>query len=108
MIESRRLFLANSPLGPVIATPGHGAWNRTGNREFAATSVLIYAGAPNHPFNAGELVGTEKIRFSLKLNASGHTLAGTVLVEIRDAAVTVVFSGPGTIEATRIAVEPLS
>ncbi|MFZ1803925.1 MAG: hypothetical protein WAU05_08370, partial [Nitrospira sp.] len=26
LVESRRLYLPESPLGPLLATPGHGEW----------------------------------------------------------------------------------
>src|SRR5262245_47475932 len=34
VIEAHRLFLADSPLGPLLATPGHGTWAKTGTNEF--------------------------------------------------------------------------
>jgi hypothetical protein len=103
VVESRRLYLPVSPLGPLLATPGHGEWVRTANGEFAATTLLFYQGAPGAP----TADGTEKVRFQLILSPDGKRFAGNVLVEIRDSAGAVVFSGPGVIEGSRIAVEPL-
>jgi len=108
VIESRRLYLANSPLGPLLATPGHGAWEKTGAKEYAITIILIYEGAANHPTSPGEVLGQEKVRMKLTLSQDGTRLAGSLLVEIRDVNDNIVFVGPGTFEATRIKVEPLT
>lgn len=107
LIESRRLFLAQSPLGPLVATPGHGEWRRSKGGGFDATIVLLYQGAPEHPSSPGVVIGREKVRYKFQLVNGGQQLQGTILVEIQDAEGNVVFSGPGTIEATRIRPEPL-
>lgn len=108
VIESRRLYLANSPLGPLLATPGHGAWEKTGANEYAITIVLLYQGAANHPTSPGEVLGQEKVRMKLTISKDGSRLSGSILVEIRDVNDKIVFVGPGTLEATRIKVEPLT
>jgi hypothetical protein len=107
VVESRRLYVAQSPLGPLIATPGHGQWKRGKNGEYAATITLLYEGAPDHPSSPGVLVGSEKVRYQFQLVNGGANIQGTILVEVQDAAGNVVFVGPGTIDASRIAVEPL-
>src|SRR5688572_14839317 len=35
VIESRRPYIPFTPFGPVLETSGHGAWVRTGRRQFA-------------------------------------------------------------------------
>src|SRR5438105_2785108 len=35
VVESRRLYVPFSPLGPLMETTGHGAWVRTAESEFA-------------------------------------------------------------------------
>jgi hypothetical protein len=107
VVEAHRLFLADSPLGPLLATPGHGTWAKTGTNEFAATLMIIYEGAEKHPTAAGQVLATEKVRFKLHLRPNRNELSGTLVDEIRDTSGTVVFEGPGVYEATRIAVEPL-
>jgi hypothetical protein len=107
LVESRRLYLPQSPLGPLVATPGHGEWRRSKNGGFDATIVLLYQGAPDHPTSSGVVIGKEKVLYRFQLINGGEQLRGTILVEIQDAAGNVVFSGPGTIEATRIRAEPL-
>lgn len=105
-LEAHRLYLADSPLGELILTPGHGGWKRTGNNEFAVTLMLLYEGGPNNPTSRGVVLFEEKLRLKLRFNGQNH-LSGEVLDELRDTNGNVVFVGPGTFEATRIAVEPL-
>lgn len=107
VIEAHRLFLKDSPLGPLLATPGHGAWAKTGTNEFAATLLIIYEGAETHATASGEVLAIEKVRFKLRLGPEPNRLSGTLIDEIRDTSGNVIFVGPGTFEATRIAVEPL-
>jgi hypothetical protein len=107
VIEAHRQFLAESPLGPLLATPGHGSWVKTGTNEFAATLLIIYEGAEGHPTASGQVLATEKVRFKLRLGPERGELSGTLVDEIRDTSGALIFEGPGTFEATRIAVEPL-
>ncbi len=102
LVESRRLYLPQSPLGPVLATFGHGEWRRSKNDKFEATTVLLYQGASDHPTSPGVVIGREKVRYQFQLIHGGEQLQGTILVEIHDAVGNIVFSGPGTIEARRI------
>jgi hypothetical protein len=107
VIEGHRLFLSESPLGPLLATPGHGSWEKTGASEFAATLMIIYEGAETHPTASGQVLAIEKVRFNLRLGPDRDELSGTLVDEIRDTSGALIFEGPGTFEATRIAVEPL-
>ncbi|MHC9062813.1 hypothetical protein ACYX34_09010 [Nitrospira sp. CMX1] len=107
LVESRRLYLPESPLGPLLATTGHGEWRRSKNGGFEATIVLLYQGAPDHPTSPGIVIGKEKVRYQFQLIRGGEQLQGTILVEIQDAAGNIVFSGPSTIDATRIWSAPL-
>jgi hypothetical protein len=107
MVESRRLYVAQSPLGPLIATPGHGQWKRGKHGRYDATITLLYEGAPDHPTSPGVLVGSEKVRYQFQLVNGGANIQGTIVVEVKDVAGNVVFVGPGTIDAERIGVEAL-
>lgn len=107
VIETRRLFLADSPLGPLIGTPGHGSWIKTAANEFAVTLMILYEGAESHSTAAGEVVATEKVHFRLRLGPGPDRLSGTLLDEIRDSGGDLIFRGPGTFEAKRIQAEPL-
>ena len=107
VLETRRLFLANSPIGPLLGTPGHGSWVKTASNEYAVTLMIIYEGAETHPTASGEVVAIEKVRFKLKLGPGADRLTGTLLDEIRDTNGDLIFRGPGTFEASRIRAEPL-
>ncbi len=107
LVESRRLYLPESPLGPLLATPGHGEWRRSKNGGFDATIVVLYQGASEHPTSPGVVIGREKVRYKLQLVNGGQQLQGTILIDVQDAEGNVVSSDPGTIEATRIRPEPL-
>jgi hypothetical protein len=105
--ESRRLYVPLSPLGPLLATPGHGAWRKTGRNEYSATIQLLYQGTAEHPTAPGQVIGSETVRYRLLLVNGGRRLQGVIEVEVKDAAGNVVFLGPGTLEADRIRVEAL-
>ncbi|MBL8075512.1 MAG: hypothetical protein JNL29_14185 [Nitrospira sp.] len=106
-IESRRRYLPESPLGPVLATLGHGEWRRAKGGGFEAVIVLLYQGAPDHPTSPGMVLGREKVRYKFQFVNGSEQFRGTILVDVQDATGNVVFSGPGTIDATRIRLEPL-
>jgi hypothetical protein len=107
LVESRRLYLPESPLGPLLATPGHGEWRRSKTGGFDATIVVLYQGAPEHPTSPGIVIGREKVRYKLQLVNGAQQLQGTILIDVQDAEGNVVSSDSGTIEATRIRPEPL-
>jgi hypothetical protein len=104
--ETHRLFIPDSPLGPLLTTPGHGEWARTGANQFALTLMLIYEGGPNST-SAGQVVALEKIRFKLRLDPRTGHLTGNLVDELRDLNGNVLFTGTGTFDATRIPVEPI-
>ncbi len=107
LVESRRLYLSESPLGPLVATPGHGEWRRSKNGGFDATIMVLYQGASEHPTSPGIVIGREKVRYKLQLVNGAQQLQGTIVIEVQDAEGNVVSSDAGTIEATRIRPEPL-
>src|SRR5258708_38279330 len=45
VIESRRLLVPASPLGPLLETTGHGAWERIADREFDVHFVFLLQAA---------------------------------------------------------------
>lgn len=82
LVESRRLYLPQSPLGPLVAMPGHGEWRRSKNGGFDATIVLLYQGAPEHPTSPGVVIGREKVRYKFQFVNGGEQLHGTILARI--------------------------
>ncbi len=84
-----------------LATAGHGAWERTGNREFLFTfRQILYR--PDGTYDGGV-----KVRHNAKMNAAGTSWTGQLTVEIYNADDVVVFTGTGSGIATRIQAEPL-
>ena len=82
----------------LIGAP-HGAWIRTGDRQFIASFVAL-----RQTIN-GDPAGSFKLRVSLTLNESGTEWDGEFFIEffLRDG--TPIFAGHGTIHATRILAE---
>lgn len=102
VIESRSAFVPVTPLGPLLATAGHGEWVRTGWRDYDVKFVFLLQ---RPPASNGAFVGTDTIRMRLTLDMSGDTLTGTITSELRNANGAVVFTANGTYNATRIRVE---
>lgn len=94
--------LLNPPPGVAPgATPVHGAWKKTGN-SYLFTIRQIFYGAD------GSFQGGNKVRNSVSLSSKGNVMTGQYQFELTDASGNVVYSGTGTIQATRIHVEPLT
>jgi hypothetical protein len=89
------------PQGVQLLTGGHGSWIRTGDREFAVTTINFRGDT------TGAFTGYAKPRWSVKLNDTLDELTGTYKTDIFDAAGNVVRSLTGQIQMKRIAVEPL-
>ncbi len=106
VVESRRLYLPDSPFGPLLETPGHGEWVRTGSREFTIGFTFLLQGAPDNAAAAGALLGTDNIRIRIKLAASGETFNGEFRSEIRDLDDNLVFVAEGDVEGKRIRTQP--
>ena len=106
VVESRRLYLPDSPFGPLLETPGHGEWVRTGSREFTIGFTFLLQGAPDNLGAAGDLLGTDNIMMRIKLAASGETFNGEFRSEIRDLDDNLVFVAEGDVDASRIRTQP--
>ena len=95
--------LLNAPQGvPPVATAGHGAWNRTANREYLFTFRQIFYNSD------GSYAGGAKIRNSSEVNKDGNEMTGQLIVDYYNENDEVVFTGSGNFTATRIVVEPLT
>jgi hypothetical protein len=105
VVESRRLYVPNSPFGPLLETPGHGAWTRIAGRELEIQFLFLLQGAPNNPTTAGAALGTDNIRMRVRLSPSGDVLEGTFVSRIKDLSGAVVFTASGTYRAQRIVIE---
>lgn len=90
LIESNNLFPA------AAASPGHGAWQHEGRREFSFTFIKFLYNPQTHQYT-----GTIKVSGTI-YNVRHNTWQGTAFVEISDPAGNVVQTGYTTAEATRI------
>jgi len=97
VIESRRIFVPVSPLGPLTETAGHGAWVRVAEREFDIHFVFLIQNA-----TTGDDIGTDNIHLRLRLDSSGAVLFGTFDSTIKDTSGNPIFTASGTYQATPI------
>ena len=81
--------------------PAHGAWVRTGEREFAITFQRLRFESD------GTFIGTHKVRGRLTLNDALDEYSSQSLSEQFDRDGNLVSSGPTTGQAKRIKVEPM-
>ena len=104
-----RALITFSRNGEVIETPstsvgistGHGAWARTGNREFAITVVYLRRDEADL-FN-----GTSKVRSVFKIDETLDAGAARFETEVFDVDGNLLETFNGTAKAKRIQVEPL-
>ena len=97
--ESRRYFVPGTPLGNLLETTGHGAWERGRGRAFDAFFRFLLQDA-----DTGAPLGTDNVRLSLALVRSTGKLDGTFESQIKDNAGTVLATVTGTFSATPITV----
>ncbi len=106
VVESRRLYLPASPLGPILETTGHGEWVKSGDHNYVIVFTFLMQGAPDHPDAAGAFLGTDNITLRVQLAPSGDELSGEFESEIRDPDGNFVFGAYGPATAVRIKAEP--
>ena len=88
---------------PPQATPGHGMWEKTGDREFALTIYGVLVGNVSNP----DFGGTYKVRSKLTLNRAGGEFSGPFILDIFDPAGTLVVTLDGTARRPCAVSEPL-
>jgi hypothetical protein len=97
VIECRRLFVPASPFGPLMETPGHGAWVRVANRQFDIHFVFLLQAA-----TSGSDIGTDNIDLRVSLDSTGAVLSGTFVSTIKDTSGNPIFTASGTYQASPI------
>jgi len=107
VVEARRLYIPETPFGPILETPGHGAWERLGSREFAVFFRFLIQGAPDNAAARGVELGTDNVKWQPTLDRRTDTLSGPFESKVKDTAGNVIFTARGTVTGTRIAVERL-
>ncbi len=101
LTESRRLFLADSPFGPLLETGGHGAWKRSGLGRYDAFFRFLLQQAPP---SAGVPVGMDDVTLQLEV-APRMGIRGTFSSTIKDTEGQAVFTAIGTVVGERIEVK---
>ena len=86
---------------PVFGSPGHGAWESTGERTFAATFLVLKYDAK------GNAQGMTKVRGGGTISEDGGAYSGAGNFEIFDVNGNLIYSANFTIQAKRIRVERL-
>lgn len=81
---------------------GHGVWQQSGPTAAALTFVQLVTDGQGH------FVGTTTISAQVTLGADGNSLRGPFSVTAADPSGKVLFQGTGTVEATRITVQPMA
>jgi len=97
--ESRRYLVTPTPIGPLLETTGHGAWEKTGGRRFEAFFRFMLQNA-----DTGEPVGTDNVRLFLTLDRRGDALTGTFESQIKNTSDALLITVTGDYSATRITV----
>jgi hypothetical protein len=91
VIESRRLLATPTPFGPLLETAGHGAWNRTDEREFDVHFVFLLQNA-----TTGADLGTDNVQLHLTLDSTGSNLTGTFQSTVKDTSGNPLFTASGS------------
>jgi hypothetical protein len=85
----------------VLQSLGHGSWVATGERTIDMTFVFLLSDT------AGTDLGTRTIRGTLELDAAGDGWSGTYTATVADPSGEILRVSEGSVEATRVAVEPM-
>jgi hypothetical protein len=99
VLESRRYFVPGTPVGNLLETTGHGAWEHTRGQDYEAFFRFLI----QNP-NTGDAIGTDNVRLFVTLDRRGNTLTGTFQSQVKDTADNVLITVTGTYAATRITV----
>ena len=97
--ESRRYLVSPTPLGDLLETSGHGAWEKAGGRSYQAFFRFFIQDA-----HTGVPIGTDNVRLAVTLDKKTGALSGTFQSQIKDTADVVLLTVTGTYSATPITV----
>jgi len=87
--------------GKMLISTTHGAWIRTGDREFGLTFIGFAFD------DAGQFLATQRIRVAVRIDEASTSFSGPFKTDFIGADGAVIASGAGTVDGTRITVEAL-
>lgn len=105
-MESHPLYVPKHPVGPLMYTPGLGAWKSVGKNTYLLTFKFFAQGAPGNPTSEGKLIAINTVRYKLWLSDDGKKLRGNWSNDLTDLSGKVLISATGTMTAQRIKLEP--
>jgi hypothetical protein len=99
VVEGRRLYVPDTPFGPLIESPGHGAWVRAAKRQYKIKFLFLL-----QDFPGGVQIGNDNIEIVAEVSKDGNTMTGTFVSQVRDPETNtvVMFQAIGTVQGTRI------
>ncbi len=92
---------AGAPFGQTFASLMHGNWTVVGPNQVALTLVRLQTD------ESGNYLGTVTVPAVGEVSSDGQGLSGSFTYDVADPAGTVVASGTGTLEGTRLEVQPM-
>ena len=91
----------DAPFGQIFASLMHGNWTVVGPNQVALTLVRLQTD------ESGTYLGTVTVPAVLDVSSDGQRLSGPFTYDVADPAGNVVASGTGTVEGTRLEVQPM-
>ena len=85
-----------SPAGPLLESPGHGAYSRAGHDTFSVAMMNLLQGAPGNNVLNGAFFGTERIHWDATVNERKGTIDGPWSSTVTDPNGNVLFALSGT------------
>jgi len=90
-----------APFGQIFASLMHGNWMVVGPNQVALTLVRLQTD------ESGNYLGTVTVPAVAEVSSDGQGLSGSFTYDVADPSGNVVASGDGTLEGTRLAVQPM-
>jgi hypothetical protein len=101
LVTTRTIIVPTGPTSAELVSTGHGAWTRSGHRQFTATTVFLRSGISSGP--SVEFTGFVKFIQTITLNEAGDQLTSSSTTYIYDADNNLLFTlGPVSTVMARV------
>ncbi|HBF07442.1 MAG TPA: hypothetical protein DHW71_15975 [Gammaproteobacteria bacterium] len=94
-------------LGNLMATPGHGVWEKVAKGYYKASFQLYIQGGPGNENYEGQLIGTNHINYFIMISEDGQQMKAKWASKMLSPEGVEIIGGGGSFEGTRINVAPL-